>query len=61
MLKVEKAMRAELSAHTLADVAAAIDRKAPPNFFVDVEQWIEDQAETQYSKRASSRNRKRET
>jgi Rrf2 family protein len=60
MLKVEKAMRAELSAHTLADVAAAVDQKAPPNFFIDVDQWIEEQAENQYSKRASSRTRKRE-
>jgi hypothetical protein len=53
-------MRAELSAHTLADVAAAVDQKAPPNFFIDVDQWIDEQAENQYSKRASSRTRKRE-
>lgn len=57
MLKVEKAMRAELSAHTLANVAMAVGRKAPPSFSIDVEQWIEEQAESRYSKRASSRTR----
>jgi Rrf2 family protein len=54
MLKVEKAMRAALAAHTLADIAVAIDRKAPPSFAIDVEQWIEEKAETRYSKRPPS-------
>jgi Rrf2 family protein len=58
MLKVEKAMRAELSVHTLADVAAAVDRKSPPSFAIDVEHWIE--AETRYAKRPSDHAHKRE-
>lgn len=40
MLAVEKAMRAELAAHSLADVAATFGQKAPERFFVDAEDWM---------------------
>jgi len=47
MLKAEKAMRAELASHTLADVAAGVSRKAPDGFVAEVRDWT--------SKRADSR------
>ncbi|HYE01471.1 MAG TPA: Rrf2 family transcriptional regulator [Alphaproteobacteria bacterium] len=40
MLRAEKSMRAELAAQTLADVAAAVDRKAPPSHDREVRAWI---------------------
>jgi Rrf2 family protein len=40
MLAVEEAMRTELAAHSLADVAATLGQKAPEGFFVDVEDWM---------------------
>jgi Rrf2 family protein len=48
MLKAEKAMRAELAAHSLADVSASVSRKAPAKFFVQLRDWT--------SQRTSSRN-----
>lgn len=39
MLKAEKAMRDELAAHSLADVAAGVRRKAPSSFFIKVQDW----------------------
>ena len=39
MLKAEKAMRAELAAHSLGDVSMTLSRKAPRKFFVQVQDW----------------------
>ncbi len=39
MLKAEKVMRDELAAHSLADVAAGVRRKAPSSFFIKVQDW----------------------
>lgn len=44
MLKAEKAMREELAAHSLADVAAGFGRKAPQAFFVEVHDWTHQRA-----------------
>jgi hypothetical protein len=56
MLNAEKAMRAELAASTLADVAATLERKAPPTFATAVEDWIEQRAETRNPKRGRTRH-----
>ncbi|KAB2970628.1 Rrf2 family transcriptional regulator [Zoogloea sp.] len=44
MLKAEKAMREELAAHSLAEVAATFSRKAPGEFFVEVRDWTSERA-----------------
>ncbi|MEQ8663032.1 MAG: Rrf2 family transcriptional regulator [Gammaproteobacteria bacterium] len=44
MLRAESAMRAALAAETLADVATALERKAPAEFAVTVEHWLRDRA-----------------
>lgn len=55
MLNAEKAMRAEFAANTLADVAATVERKAPPAFSTAVDAWIEQRVEDRNPKRARSR------
>jgi Rrf2 family protein len=42
MLQAEQAMRRELAAHTLAEMATALAGKAPPAFNDDVRRWIAD-------------------
>lgn len=44
MLKAEKAMRDQLAAHSLADIALTVERKAPAEFPSQVENWISDRA-----------------
>jgi len=44
MLRAEKAMRDELAATTLRDVALTVSRKAPPNFPTDVHNWLAERA-----------------
>lgn len=44
MLQAEQAMRRELAAHSLADMAAALAGKAPPAFNDDVRRWMADRA-----------------
>ena len=55
MLNVEKAMRAELAATTLADVAATLERKAPPTFATAINEWIEQRADARNPKRDRTR------
>jgi Rrf2 family protein len=40
MLRAEKAMRAELAASSLADIAATVARKAPAGFAAEVQDWL---------------------
>ena len=40
MLKAEKAMRDELAAHSLADLATTFAGKAPPEFIAQVQDWM---------------------
>lgn len=46
MLKAEQAMRAELAANTLADVARTVERKAPTEFFVQIQDWVSDRIDS---------------
>jgi Rrf2 family protein len=41
MLRAEKAMRDSLAAQSLADIATAVYRKAPPEFSNDLQEWID--------------------
>lgn len=41
MIKAEEAMRAQLAAHTLADVSDAVVRKAPTGFKIEVQKWMD--------------------
>ncbi|MEN3975723.1 Rrf2 family transcriptional regulator [Emcibacter sp. SYSU 3D8] len=41
MLRAEKAMRDALASQSLADIASAVGRKAPPAFAQDVQGWID--------------------
>jgi Rrf2 family protein len=45
MLQVEKAMRDELARHSLADMALAVQRKAPAGFGAEIEAWIAQRAD----------------
>jgi len=49
MLRAERAMRDALAAETLADLAGALERKAPAEFNASVARWLDE--------RASSRRR----
>lgn len=40
MLRAEKAMRASLANETLADIAGAFGRKAPPEFAEEIGKWL---------------------
>jgi Rrf2 family protein len=42
MQSAEKAMRDELAAHTLANLAATVAGKAPATFFAGVQEWMTD-------------------
>ncbi|AKU11316.1 Transcriptional regulator, BadM/Rrf2 family [Azoarcus sp. CIB] len=42
MIKAEKAMRAQLAAHSLADVAFAVTQKAPTGFKIKVLEWMDE-------------------
>ena len=44
MLRAERAMRDALAAETLADLAHALERKAPADFAASVERWLGDRA-----------------
>ena len=44
MLRAERAMRDALAAETLADLAHALERKAPTDFAASVERWLGDRA-----------------
>ncbi|MDR3514170.1 MAG: Rrf2 family transcriptional regulator [Azospirillaceae bacterium] len=44
MLKAEQAMRDELAAHTLADLAVTFAGKAPPEFILQVQDWMTERA-----------------
>jgi Rrf2 family protein len=50
MLRAEKAMRDTLAAQSLADLAQAVGRKAPPDFSNEARDWL--------GKRAEARGRK---
>ena len=50
MLRAEKAMRESLAAQSLADIATAVYRKAPPEFANELQEWID--------RRISGRGRK---
>jgi Rrf2 family protein len=54
ILRAEKAMRDELDRQTLADLAAAVGRKAPPDFPAEVEGWISQRIETRTGKSIAS-------
>ena len=41
MLRAEQKMREELAAVTIADLAHAVGRKAPPNFLATVHHWLD--------------------
>jgi Rrf2 family protein len=45
MLKAEEAMRAELAAHSLADLAASFQRKAPAEFLVELRDWTSERSD----------------
>ena len=55
MLKAEKAMRSELAAQTLANIAATVDRKAPPSHAQDVRAWIDGRVEARRSARSGGK------
>lgn len=44
MLKAEQAMRDELARHTLADTSRSFERKAPREFFIQIEDWKAERA-----------------
>jgi Rrf2 family protein len=46
MLQAEKAMREALAAQSLADVAARFGRKAPRQFVKNVQDWIDERADS---------------
>ena len=54
MLRAEKAMRDSLASQTLADVARAVGRKAPPEFSDEVRDWMDDRTNARTSKRVKS-------
>lgn len=44
MLEAEEAMRRRLAQDTLATLAASVVRKAPPAFFVEARDWLDDKS-----------------
>jgi Rrf2 family protein len=50
MLRAEKAMREALASQSLADVAAAVEAKAPPAFWDVLKDWLDDNADTRIGK-----------
>jgi Rrf2 family protein len=59
MLRAEKSMRDALKSQSLADVAQTLGRKAPPEFWDDVKEWLDDRADTPISKPTAVRKGKR--
>ena len=54
MLQAEKAMRDTLAGTTLRDIAAAVDRKAPPEFARDIQSWLDTRLRGRTGKRGPS-------
>jgi len=54
MLRAEKAMRDTLAGHSLADLAQAVGRKAPPDFSGEVRNWLSDRVNSRVGKRSTS-------
>lgn len=50
MLRAEKAMRDTLAGESLADLAQAVGRKAPPEFATDLGRWIDGRIKTRTRK-----------
>jgi Rrf2 family protein len=50
MLRAEKAMREALAEQSLADVAEAVSRKAPPEFWGSFQEWVDKKVETRAGK-----------
>lgn len=44
MLKAEEAMRAQLAAHSLADISRTVERKSPGEFFIQIDDWVSQRA-----------------
>lgn len=59
MLQAEKSMREALQSRSLADVAQTYDRKAPPEFSAQVQDWIEGRADKRIRKMVGGQNRAR--
>lgn len=57
MLHAEKSMRETLAGYTLADVAKKVGRKAPPQFFDEVQSWIQDRAAARGGRQDSNADR----
>lgn len=57
MLRAEKSMREALLNETLGDVAEALGRKAPAQFWVDVQERMDHQIETRVGKPRRKRGR----
>jgi Rrf2 family protein len=51
MLRAEQSMREALARETLASVSTTFGRKAPPEFFGDVQSWLEDRVSSRASPR----------
>ena len=54
MLRAEKSMRDALASQSLADVAEAVNRKAPAEFSDDVRCWIDQRMESRVGKPANA-------
>jgi Rrf2 family protein len=59
MLHAEKAMREALAGQSLGDVAERFGRKAPPEFWGVVKDWLDDNADTRIGKPEPASKRKR--
>jgi len=55
MLRAEKSMREALASQSLADVAEAVGRKAPPEFWNTFQAWVDKKAEARIGKPARAR------
>jgi Rrf2 family protein len=54
MLRAEKAMRDSLASQSLADIAAAVSHKAPPEFSRQVGDWLDGRMEARRRRPAAS-------
>jgi hypothetical protein len=59
MLQAEKAMREALAGLSLGVVAERFGRKAPPEFWGVVKDWLDDNADTRVGKSETLGKRKR--
>jgi Rrf2 family protein len=57
MLRAEKSMRDALESQSLADVADAVGRKAPAEFWDVFQEWLDDKVETRVGKPKRKRAR----